>query len=501
MVFGYTPKVVKKTASKPKMAQKGAKKPGNQMIASHKIVDLNDDEEFQSLVREAMRDEQTGGKATNSNSLSSAAATISNPAAEKGVGFIWKVVGIVAFGIIILFSTDSIQIEKAAEGDGGLEGIPGHVEKKVPSGGEVPFPAPVDVGAVPVETPASAVIPPSKEPALNTPAAEVPVPVPASSEELPAPDSSIPEVPVPVPAGTTISTNIDRHLYKRRGQPMTDAVKNTMIKTYGSWTLVDDKQASRPQDDFYKQYPNRDVPFSKFPSNAWQKDNAYLAKFVPEALALTQRAIKAIHDEYGGNTEMFALKMYPDKFMGENGEEEKPGKEAGDAGGYTTPGSWKGLQRRLLHAILTEDSFVFGMAGHSAAAAHGCVSYHEEIFILSIPFPPFGSNCHSFLQKPLSTIIYTPGTVDFGSHLCSARRSPPGPQFRQWRHGNLATRASHVVHHGPRHRYAHVGFGHDGTRARGQGRLGPSSNTRRCQGSRALGFHGRGYQPSYPCRR
>ena len=36
-----------------------------------------------------------------------------------------------------------------------------------------------------------------------------------------------------------------------------------------------------------------------------------------------------------------------------------------------TTRSWKGLQRRLLHAIMTQDSFVLSMGGHSAAARHG----------------------------------------------------------------------------------------------------------------------------------
>jgi hypothetical protein len=43
----------------------------------------------------------------------------------------------------------------------------------------------------------------------------------------------------------------------------------------------------------------------------------------------------------------------------------------GDNGGWTTKKSWEGLKRRLLHAVMTEDSFVFAMGGHSAAAGHG----------------------------------------------------------------------------------------------------------------------------------
>ena len=42
-------------------------------------------------------------------------------------------------------------------------------------------------------------------------------------------------------------------------------------------------------------------------------------------------------------------------------------------GGWTTHSSWQGLIKRILHAIMTEDVFVFAMGGHSAAAGHGYV--------------------------------------------------------------------------------------------------------------------------------
>jgi hypothetical protein len=42
-----------------------------------------------------------------------------------------------------------------------------------------------------------------------------------------------------------------------------------------------------------------------------------------------------------------------------------------DKGGWSTPKSWLGLKRRLLHAIMTEDTFNFAMGGHSASAGHG----------------------------------------------------------------------------------------------------------------------------------
>ena len=43
---------------------------------------------------------------------------------------------------------------------------------------------------------------------------------------------------------------------------------------------------------------------------------------------------------------------------------------ASSAGWHDLKG-WDNLQRRILHAIMTEDTFVFAMGGHSAAAGHG----------------------------------------------------------------------------------------------------------------------------------
>eukprot|EP00540_Astrosyne_radiata_P017049 CAMPEP_0116846898 /NCGR_PEP_ID=MMETSP0418-20121206/14120_1 /TAXON_ID=1158023 /ORGANISM="Astrosyne radiata, Strain 13vi08-1A" /LENGTH=620 /DNA_ID=CAMNT_0004478255 /DNA_START=23 /DNA_END=1886 /DNA_ORIENTATION=- len=40
-------------------------------------------------------------------------------------------------------------------------------------------------------------------------------------------------------------------------------------------------------------------------------------------------------------------------------------------GGWTTEGSFKGLVRRVLHALITNDTFTVVLGGHSAAAGHG----------------------------------------------------------------------------------------------------------------------------------
>lgn len=41
------------------------------------------------------------------------------------------------------------------------------------------------------------------------------------------------------------------------------------------------------------------------------------------------------------------------------------------AGGWTTKRSFDGLVRRLLHAMMTQDTFTVVMGGHSAAVGQG----------------------------------------------------------------------------------------------------------------------------------
>lgn len=158
--------------------------------------------------------------------------------------------------------------------------------------------------------------------------------------------------------------NPTRHTYNRRGQPMNDKDQKEMVKKWGSWTLVDDKKNQRPQEDFYAVYPNRDVPRKDFPKNAWQVDKDYLAKFVPEGLKMVTRAYDAILEEYGlddNEINFFHVEKF-DEFP------DIKGQRCLHLGGCTTTKTWENLKRRLLHAVMTEDVFVFAMGGHSSAA-------------------------------------------------------------------------------------------------------------------------------------
>jgi hypothetical protein len=155
--------------------------------------------------------------------------------------------------------------------------------------------------------------------------------------------------------------------YMRRGPALTVAEAEALHQEWGSWKLVDAQRASRPDNDFYASFPNRDVPWASFPADtAWQKDTTYLPKFLDEGLALVDRALEAILTEYGLGA----------------GQDGRPfderrmliGAESVDALGRPSGGaqllgkSYDGLVRRILHAVVTEDTFNFVMGGHSSAA-------------------------------------------------------------------------------------------------------------------------------------
>jgi hypothetical protein len=242
-------------------------------------------------------------------------------------------------------------------------------------------------------------------------------PTRASQEALKEEHRSEPPQPVTL-QDLTSARKMVRHTYQRRGQPMTDQSRKEMIEKWGQWTLVDDKD--RPSTDYYMAYPNRDIPRSDFPANAWQTDTEYLSKFLPEAIKLVDRAMEAILAEYGKTdgdfkerAEMFELEMVETLDTASNYIITKPEwrrDETGERGGWSTYKSLEGLQRRLLHAVMTEDTFVFALGGHSAAAGHGNMfvqSYSVQVqWIMEAIFARLGVRHQSknFANGGLGTI-------------------------------------------------------------------------------------------------
>jgi hypothetical protein len=152
----------------------------------------------------------------------------------------------------------------------------------------------------------------------------------------------------------------------RTENPPPQAVLDEYANTWGTWQLGDLPEMDR--DAFCGDRSHCDVPRDAFPSDAWQADSTYMPTFLDEADKLVDRAMHAILAEYGkspDDTSMFDL-TYLDLKRRELRSTPPP-----NNAGWTTKRSMQGLSRRLLHAIMTRDTFTFIMGGHSAAAAHG----------------------------------------------------------------------------------------------------------------------------------
>ena len=231
----------------------------------------------------------------------------------------------------------------------------------------------------------------------GTPAAPEITDPPAAVEEITDPPVAVVETSAAVGSVSDLPTKADdaakvealktgrrpmiKYQYKPRSKSKDDnALKKELADKWGSWTWEDPKAADRPKDDFAGGFPNRDIPWDQFPANAWQTDQDYLSKFLPEAKAQVERAMEAIMAEYGMSK--FDI---PEKGDLEARLEESPFRtlvvdfEAGESwdkehdnlGGWMSQSYFDGLVRRLMHALITQDTFTLVMGGHSAAAGHG----------------------------------------------------------------------------------------------------------------------------------
>lgn len=131
----------------------------------------------------------------------------------------------------------------------------------------------------------------------------------------------------------------------------------------------------RPQPANFNDAPNRDVKNSDFPDGAWQKDEKYMKEFLTQARLLVNRTIEAVYAEYGVglpfdgsvkldeegwiNREAFSTLTLKDKV------------EDAAEGGWSTKASFDGIARRVIHHVMTGDTFKLVLGGHSAAAGHG----------------------------------------------------------------------------------------------------------------------------------
>ena len=156
----------------------------------------------------------------------------------------------------------------------------------------------------------------------------------------------------------------------------TQAEKDALIESWGKWHFWDSQTDIRPKEDYCAKFPNRDVPENEFPRTAWQGDAVYVNHFLDSGLELIERAKEAIYTEYGHGkpldvdglvlrSQMF--KLHTVDFS----TDKKAPEEAEQSGGWSTDQSFENIQRRLLHAVFTNDKFTIVLGGDAMAAGHG----------------------------------------------------------------------------------------------------------------------------------
>jgi hypothetical protein len=163
--------------------------------------------------------------------------------------------------------------------------------------------------------------------------------------------------------------------------PVDEDTKKKLATEWGRWHFWDGDEETRPSGDYCGAYENRDIPTDEFPDESWQNDAVFVNHIINDAEQLVARAMEAIFVEYGHGKPLKAeqlaerMKMFKWDKLDLKTQTSPPQKfsKKGDRGngGWTTPRSVDGLVRRLLHAIMTNDTFTVVMGGHSAAAGHG----------------------------------------------------------------------------------------------------------------------------------
>jgi hypothetical protein len=297
--------------------------------------------------------------------------------ATKTESAIWNVVAFILVGITLLYTCDTLQIN--------------HITKKGIHNDAFAEDVVIKTTQSPMETSeARGTTPPTTMVGSQTVAA-VP-PTKASSSDIGG-DSMFDDnhgFDKKYPPFVSILKNgdVEYYTYTKRARVLDKDAQQELINRWGQWNFTGHR--SLLSEDFYQSYPNRDVPRKEFPAHAWQIDKGYLSGFLSEALALVQRAQDAILAEYGQpssdsweeRAKMFAIDYHNENLEGTTLKDNKGNAIVNEGGGWTTPESWKVLKRRLLHAVMTEDSFVFAMGGHSSSAGHG--NHFQQSYTLQV---------------------------------------------------------------------------------------------------------------------
>lgn len=204
---------------------------------------------------------------------------------------------------------------------------------------------------------------------------------------------ALPTVPADSPAESSSATGgahpINKYSEFGKVEPLVnlplpdDQQREALAEKFGKWNFWDGAEDMRPSEDFLADYPNRDCPTHEIPDDAWQADSVFVNHFLNDADALISRAKEAIYAEYGHAREgltpediyVRSNSVFKWQKVDMDAGEKRPAsfEKRGDKGmaGWISKNGYQGLVRRLLHAIMTSDTFTVVLAGHSVAAGAG----------------------------------------------------------------------------------------------------------------------------------
>jgi hypothetical protein len=266
-----------------------------------------------------------------------------------------------------------------------VEGVPSD-----PTESPVEDPQPVETPTEPAAEPP--ISPPTESPVPDSPV-ESPTEPAAEPPVSPPTESPVPDSPAESPGSSgAVGKKLfedGEYVYSNFAKvkplvdhPLPDDEKKAELgEKYGIWHFWDGEEENRPDDDYMAEYPNRDMPGDDMPDDVWQVDAVFVNHLLDDADTLITRAMEALYIELGhpkptDTDDMIArMKLLHWSKVDMATSDGPPPKysrrgDRGD-GGWTTERSFDGLVRRLLHAMMTSDTFTVVMGGHSAAAGQG----------------------------------------------------------------------------------------------------------------------------------
>jgi len=211
---------------------------------------------------------------------------------------------------------------------------------------------------------------------------------PAAPATTGAQGGKLPAAPATTGENNPVAPRDDSTGYYSKYNVKEVSCDDKVVKKFGSWQFYDGYTGTRPEPD-YSKYPNRDT--TEFPRDAWQADAVYVNHFLDEGLKLVGRAKDAIYAGYGlldPKTEEGKLRKNQIFRIGIGTYNRQQ-----DHAGFVTRKSFDGLVRRLLHAVMTRDTFSISVAGHSAAVGHG-----------NSFFQNYAMQCHEVLKPVFSRL-------------------------------------------------------------------------------------------------